>query len=68
MEKEQGGKTMKKHKLSDFCNMGSAIGLCAAVGVVLGALLGDPVLWLCLGAGVGVVLGAVCVSRQKRPS
>lgn len=50
---------MRKRKISEYWNMGTAIGLCAAVGVVLGALLKNMVLWLCIGAGVGVVLGAV---------
>ena len=30
---------MEKHKISDYWNMGTAIGLCAAVGIALGALL-----------------------------
>ena len=46
---------MKNRKMSDYWNMGTAIGLCAAVGIVLGALLQNVVLWLCIGAGVGVV-------------
>jgi ElaB/YqjD/DUF883 family membrane-anchored ribosome-binding protein len=59
---------MKKRKISDYWNMGTSIGLCAAVGVVLGALLNDLTLWLCVGAGVGVVLGAISMMyRQKRP-
>jgi hypothetical protein len=28
---------MKKHRVSDYWNMGSSIGLCAAIGIVLGA-------------------------------
>ncbi len=59
---------MKKRKVSDGWNMGVSIGLCAAVGIVLGALLGNLVLWLCAGAGVGVVLGAVSVLYKKKPS
>ena len=60
--------TMKKNKVSDYWNMGSSIGLCAAVGVVLGALLQNLIMWLCIGAGIGVVLGAVSMLyKQKRP-
>lgn len=57
---------MRQHKLSDYWNMGTSIGLCAAVGIALGALLQNLVLWLGIGAGVGVVLGAVSV-RYKKP-
>lgn len=56
---------MKKHKISDYWNMGTAIGLCAAVGIVLGALLNDLVLWLSIGAGIGVVLGAITMTYKK---
>lgn len=59
---------MKKHKLSDYWNVGSSIGLCAAIGIVVGALLQNVGLWLCVGAGVGVVLGAVSsLYKQKKP-
>lgn len=59
---------MKKHKVSDYWNVGSSIGLCAAIGIVVGALLQNVVLWLCIGAGVGVVLGAVSsLYKQKKP-
>lgn len=57
---------MKKHKASDYWNMGTSIGLCAALGVVLGALLQNLVLWLCIGAGVGVVLGAISMLYKKK--
>ncbi len=57
---------MKKRRMSDYWNMGTAIGLCAAVGIVLGALLQSVVLWLCIGAGVGVVLGAVSTNKKPR--
>ena len=57
---------MKQHRLSDYWNVGTSIGLCAAVGVVLGALLQNLVLWLCIGAGVGVVLGAVSMLYKKK--
>ena len=59
---------MNRHKISDYWNMGTSIGLCAAVGIVLGALLQNLVLWLCIGAGTGVVLGAVpTLYKQKKP-
>ncbi|NNJ32853.1 hypothetical protein [Lacrimispora defluvii] len=59
---------MKKHKVSDYWNMGTSIGLCAAIGIVLGALLQNLVLWLCIGAGVGVVLGAVTMLYKQKKS
>jgi len=43
--------------MSDFSNIGTVIGLCAAIGIVLWALLNNVVLCLCVGAGLGVVLG-----------
>ncbi len=55
----------KKYKMADYWNMGTAIGLCAAVGIVLGALLDNLVLWLGIGAGVGVVLGAIIQTSKK---
>ena len=57
---------MKKYKVSDYWNMGASIGLCAAVGIMLGALLQNLVLGLCIGAGVGVVLGAVSMLFKKK--
>lgn len=57
---------MKKHKVSDYWNMGTSIGLCAAVGIVLGALLQNLILWICAGAGVGAVLGAVSMPYKKK--
>ncbi len=56
----------KKHKMSDYWNMGTAIGLCAAVGVVLGALLNNMTLWLGIGAGIGVVIGAITEMNRKK--
>lgn len=57
----------KKYKISDYWNKGIAIGFCAAIGIVLGAMLNNVVLWLCIGAGVGVVLGAIThINRKKR--
>ena len=46
--------------------MGTAIGLCAAAGIVLGAILQNVTLWLLIGAGVGVVLGAVSEMYKKK--
>lgn len=57
---------MKNRKMSDYWNMGTAIGLCTAVGIVLGALLQNVVLWLYIGAGVSVVLGAVSANKKPR--
>ncbi|MGI6066789.1 MAG: hypothetical protein ACOYI2_09920 [Bacillota bacterium] len=59
---------MKKYKVSDYWNMGTSIGLCAAVGIVLGALLQNLILWLCAGAGVGAVLGAISMLYKKETS
>ncbi len=53
-------------KMSDFWNMGTAIGLCAAIGIVLGAILNNVVLWLCVGAGIGAVLGAITQTYKKK--
>lgn len=55
----------KKHRMSEYWNMGTAIGLCAAAGVALGALLNNLILWLCVGAGVGVVLGAITQMARR---
>ncbi|MDX9871065.1 MAG: hypothetical protein RBT41_01445 [Clostridia bacterium] len=58
---------MKRYEFSDFWSMGTAIGLCAAVGVVLGALFQNLILWMGIGAGVGVVLGAIAtLYKQKK--
>ncbi len=48
-----------KKRVSDYWNMGTSIGFCAALGIVLGAILNNLLLWLLIGAGIGVVLGAV---------
>ncbi len=56
----------KKRHMTDYWNLGTAIGLCAAVGILLGALLNNVVLWLCCGAGVGVILGAVTQLYKKK--
>lgn len=59
---------MKNQKASGYWSMGTAIGLCGAVGIVLGALLGNVTLWLCIGAGAGVVLGAASSPCQQKPA
>ncbi len=56
----------KKHSMLDYWNIGTSIGLCAAIGILLGALLNNLVLWLCVGASVGVVLGAVTQMYRKK--
>lgn len=56
---------MKKYKVTDYWNMGTYISLCAAVGIALGALLQKPVLWLCIGAGIGALSGAVAMRHKK---
>ncbi len=55
----------KKHSIADYWSMGTAIGLCAAIGIVLGALLDNLILWLMIGAAIGVVLGAITQSYKS---
>ncbi len=55
-----------KRTPAQFWGMGTAIGLCAAVGVALGALLNNIALWLAIGAGLGVVLGAITEANKKK--
>jgi len=47
-------------------NMGTAIGLCAALGILLGALLQNVAMWLCIGAGAGTVLGAILAVKTTQ--
>ncbi len=56
----------KRHSMADFWNMGTAIGLCAAIGILLGALLNDLIWGLGIGAGIGVVLGAITQMYKAR--
>lgn len=56
----------KKSSMADYWNLGTAIGLCTAVGIVVGALMDNLVLWLCIGAGIGVVLGSITQMYKKR--
>ncbi|MGV8084026.1 MAG: hypothetical protein AB2L09_10400 [Coriobacteriia bacterium] len=58
----------KKRGMADYWNLGTAIGLCAAIGILLGALLDNLLLWLGIGAGVGVVLGAITQLNRKKNS
>jgi len=55
----------KKYPIEAYWNLGTAIGLCAAVGIFLGALLNNLVLWLGIGAGIGVILGAVTQKLRR---
>ena len=57
---------MKKRKMSEYWNMGTAISLCAAVGIVLGALLQNLILWLLIGAGIGTVLGSIAMLDKHK--
>ena len=56
----------KKRKLSDFIGIGTIIGFCAAIGVLLGAILGDIWIWLSGGAAIGVVIGAVVEAAKRK--
>lgn len=56
---------MKKRKMSEFWNMGTAIGLCTAIGIVLGVFLQKVALCMSIGAGIGVVIGAICVIEKQ---
>lgn len=57
----------KKHKMSDFWNMGTAFGLGAGIGIVLGSVFNNVALGLCTGAGFGVVIGAIAqVYKEKK--
>lgn len=56
----------KKHGAANYWNMGTAIGACAAIGIVLGALLDNLILGLMSGAAIGVVLGAVTELYKKK--
>jgi len=56
--------SMKKKSM--FMNMGTAIGLCAALGILLGALLQNVAMWLCIGAGAGTVLGAILAVKTTQ--
>lgn len=58
-------------KMSDYINVGTSTGFCAAIGVAIGAILNNLVLWLCIGAGIGVVIGAIAhlyKHNQKKKS
>jgi len=53
--------------MSDYWSVGTSIGLCAAIGIVLGALLDNVMLWLLVGAAIGVVVGAASAAYRKKP-
>jgi hypothetical protein len=54
--KDGSGILMERLKMPGAC-----IGLGAAAGIVVGALLDNVALWLCIGAGLGVVLSGILV-------
>lgn len=57
---------MKKQKISEILIKSIAIGLCAAVSIVLGAFLQNVVLCLSISAGIGVIIGAIYVIKKTR--
>lgn len=63
-------KQNESRKISDFLGMGTLIGFGAAIGVLLGAIMGNIWLWLSGGAAIGVVVGAIVetAKRKKRNS
>ena len=61
-------KNSNKRTPVQFWGMGTSIGLCSAMGVLLGAILDNLSLWMSVGAGVGVILGAITEGiRAKKP-
>ncbi len=58
---------MANRRMSDYWSVGTSIGLCAAIGIVLGALLDNVMLWLLVGAAIGVVVGAASAAYRKKP-
>lgn len=56
---------MRKQRMSEILNMGTAIGLCTAISIVLGALLQNVVLCLSIGSGIGVVIGAIYAIKNR---
>ncbi len=57
---------MKQRKLADYIGMGTVIGFCSAIGILLGAILGNLIIWLLGGAAIGVVIGAIVEMRRKK--
>ena len=58
-----------KRRISDYVGMGTLIGFCAAIGILLGVITGSPesfVFWLAGGAALGVVIGAIIETYRKR--
>jgi hypothetical protein len=47
-------------------SLGALIGIGAGLGIVVGALIGEPALCLICGAGLGTVSGAV-LETMRRP-
>lgn len=58
---------MKQSKrIADYIGMGTVIGFCSAVGILLGAILGNLIIWLLCGAAIGVVIGAIVEMNRKK--
>lgn len=66
VSKRNGVIATKKQKASNYWNVGTSIGLCTAVGIVLGTLFQDLIFWLFIGASVGVVSGALFMLYHKK--
>lgn len=70
ISREEGMRMEGKNKrgIAQYCSIGTCIGFCAAIGVMLGAILQNIVLWMLIGASLGVVLGAIIEvnKRQKK--
>lgn len=56
---------MRKQRMSEILNMGTAIGLCTAISIVLGALLKNVALCLSIGSSIGVVIGAIYAIKNR---
>ncbi len=50
-----------------FISLGALIGLGGAVGIVVGAIVGNVALGLVCGAALGTVVGAIIESNRRRP-
>lgn len=57
---------MKKQEISRFLNTGTAIGLCTGVSIVVGAFLQNVAMCLILGAGIDVVIAAICAPNKQQ--
>lgn len=59
-------KENSKKSISDYIGMGTMIGFCAALGTLVGVILGNFIFWLIGSAAVGVVIGAIVEVQRKR--